>query len=231
MTLLYLIRHGETAWNAGGRFQGQRNTPLNDTGRAQADIAALALTGRHFDAIYTSYLARATETAAIIATPHDLTLIPDARLREASFGEWEGLSLAEVTARWPDTIAAWRADSLHTRPPGGETLEHVKERVAEFAAKIVRLHPAGSLCIVGHGGSLRALVALALDADPSVFRHLRLANGSISIITLGDGPSSLYLLNDVCHLGQQIPPVTRTEAGDQWRLALSREKRDTTGSP
>jgi len=205
--LLYLIRHGETAWNADGRFQGQTDTLLNDIGRAQAGVVARIMDDWHVDAVYSSDLARAAETAEIIAATHGLIPIPDVRLREISFGEWEGLSLAEATERWPDIVASWRADSLHTRPPGGETQEAVRQRVVEFTAEIVRQHPEGSICVVGHGGSLRMLVAQILGTDPTIYRRLRLDNCSISVVRFYEEKASLLLLNDICHLGQRIPPV------------------------
>jgi alpha-ribazole phosphatase/probable phosphoglycerate mutase len=223
MAILTLIRHGETAWNAEGRFQGQMNTPLNDTGRRQAHIIAHALADRHFDLIYTSDLARAAETAAIVAHPHGLVPIPDTRLREAYFGEWEGLSLPEITARWPEIVSAWRADSLHTRPPGGETLEQVQARVIDFLHATVREHPEDDICIVGHGGSLRAIIAYALGADLSIFRRLRLDNCSLTKIKVTDHNFSLVQFNDICHLNTQAPRGTWDEAGDQWRLAFTEE--------
>jgi len=219
MTILYLVRHGETAWNAGGRFQGQQDTQLSETGRAQARSTAEALAGRHFDAIFTSDLARAAETAASIAAPHRLPVIPDPRLREAFFGEWEGLSVAEVSERWPDVIAAWRADSLRTRPPGGETLQQVLARVTDFTNEVLGQYPDGELCIVGHGGSLRALLVYALGGDEALFRRLRLDNCSLSIVRVTGDRWSLLLFNDTCHLGAPVERAT-SDAGDQWRLAL-----------
>ena len=219
MTTLYLIRHGETVWNADGRFQGHQNTSLSDTGCDQARVVARALAGHHFDAMYTSDLARAVETAATIAAYHDLTPISDARLREAYFGEWEGLTLPEIALRWPEILATWKADSLHTRPPGGETLEQVQARVAALVSEIMTRNPDGTVAVVAHGGSLRAIVALALGADLSIFRRLRLDNCSISIVQMSDDRSSLVRLNDVCHLRQQ-PRASWDEAGDQSRLAL-----------
>ena len=229
MATLTLIRHGETAWNADGRFQGQQNTPLNDTGRRQARIVAQALADRRFDIIYTSDLARAAETAEIVAAYHRLPLIRDVRLREAFFGEWEGLAMPEISARWPGVLAAWRADSLRTRPPGGETLEQVQQRMIDFLADALRQHPDGEICIVGHGGSLRAIVAYALGADLSIFRHLRLDNCSISTVKIVDGHASLVHLNDICHL-DTTPRATWDESGDQWRLALA-PPQDTPSAP
>lgn len=221
--MLYLIRHGETAWNADGRFQGQQNTPLNEAGRTQARITARALADQHFDALYTSDLARAAQTAELIAAPHGLPSCPDDRLREVSFGEWEGLALPEIAVRWPELIAAWRADLLRTRPPGGETLEELQTRINAAVRDIHRRLPDGHVAIVAHGGSLRAIVTLALGADLSMFRRLRLDNCSLSMVKVDSEQCSLVLLNDICHLGSQTPRTTWEEAGDQWRLALRRQ--------
>lgn len=219
-TTLYLIRHGETVWNADGRFQGHQNSPLNDSGYQQAYIVARAVSTYPIAAIYTSDLDRAAETAEIVAAPHGLSPVRDARLREACFGEWEGLTLTQISERWPDLIAAWRADSLRTRPPGGETLEQVQARVVMLLDDIVTRHPDEHVALVAHGGSLRAVVAHALSADLSIFRRLRLDNCSLSTIQITDGQYALVNLNDICHLGNQQPRATLDEAGDQWRRAL-----------
>ena len=215
MTTLYLIRHGETTWNADGRFQGHSNSPLNDVGRAQAVLVARAFDDVAFHAVYASDLERAADTASEIARRHELLINTDARLREASFGEWEGLTLEEVSARWPDVVAAWRADSLHTRAPGGETLEQVQARVLLALQDIRSQHPDGDVAIVGHGGSVRAIIAHVLNADLSIFRRLRIDNCSINIVQITPERSSLIRLNDICHLHSQTPRSTWDEAGGQ----------------
>jgi alpha-ribazole phosphatase len=221
MTRITLIRHGETLWNADGRFQGQQDIPLNETGRAQARITAEACTPLPFTAIYTSDLSRAWETAELIAAPHHLTPIRDARLREASFGEWEGCSLPEIAARWPEIVAAWRLDSLRTRPPGGETLEAVQARVADLLTVLVERHPDEEIAVVAHGGSVRAMIVQALGGDLTIFRRMRLDNCAVSVIC-GDGSDyALVSLNDTCHLGTAHPRPTWDEAGDQWRRTTS----------
>jgi broad specificity phosphatase PhoE len=221
MLTLFLIRHGETSWNADGRFQGHRNTPLSEHGLAQAHQLAQALAPVRFDALYTSDLARAALTADAIATIQGLTPVHDLRLREAFFGEWEGLTLPEVTERWPEVIAAWREDSLRTRPPGGETLEQVQQRVAALVDEVIAQYTAGTVAMVGHGGSVRAVIATALGADLSIFRRLRLDNCSISLVTVRDGHMALTRMNDICHLNQETPRATWDEAGDQWRAATA----------
>src|SRR3990172_1726506 len=96
MTLLYLIRHGRSTWNAEGRVQGQADAPLDDTGREQAQKLAQKLRDIGFEAFYSSPLSRASETAKIVAEPHDLPITLDERLMERSFGDWTGKLAAEV---------------------------------------------------------------------------------------------------------------------------------------
>ncbi|HEY3415696.1 MAG TPA: alpha-ribazole phosphatase [Armatimonadota bacterium] len=223
MTVFYLIRHGETDWNVQGRFQGQQNPPLNATGETQARHVANALARYHFDAIYTSDLLRSVQTAEAIAQPHGIAPLPDPRLREVHFGAWEGFTVAEVAERWPEIQANWRADSLRTRPPDGETIEDLYARVVQLLPEIVERYPEGTVAIVAHGGPLRALITQALDATLSSFRHLSLDNCSISILRWQNTHSTLVRFNDVCHLTGDYRHPSWDEAGDQWRRALSSE--------
>lgn len=208
MTRITLIRHGETSWNADGRFQGQQDTPLNESGRAQAAITATALARHAFSFCYTSDLSRAWETADILAAPHALHPERDARLREASFGEWEGLTLPDITLRWPEIVAAWKIDSLRTRPPGGETLEAVHTRVSALLRVIIARHPDEDILVVGHGGSARALIVETLGGNLTVYRHLRLDNCGISVIHADARGYALISLNDTCHLEPLQPRAT-----------------------
>ncbi len=217
MTLLYLIRHGETAWNADGRFQGQHDVPLNDTGLRQATDTGAALARVPFAAVYTSDLARAAQTAAQVAAPHGLTLRADPRLRELHFGAWETHTMAEIGAAHPELLAAWHTNPLHVRLPGGETLAEMQLRVAAALTDIVAAHPDETVAVIGHGGTVRALIVTALGADLSVFRRLRFDNCSISLLDVTDGRYLLRTCNDLCHLGQTRPHATWDESGDQWR--------------
>ncbi len=150
MTIFLLARHGETDWNFERRVQGHADRPLNDTGRAQARALADELDGEPIDAVYSSDLMRAHETARIVAERKGLSVIAVPDLREKHFGTWEGLTDREILARFPDA---------RTRPWGdAETTEEVAERVLGAIRRIAETHPGGRVLVVSHGGPLRALL-------------------------------------------------------------------------
>jgi broad specificity phosphatase PhoE len=146
MTTILLARHGETEWNRTGRYQGWADPPLNDTGRAQAGKLAEQLRSTRFDAVYSSDLQRAHETAEIVAEPHGVPVIVEPGLREVNVGAWSGLTHAEVEARFP-----------HGERPGGETREQHTARVLAAAEGIARAHPDERILLVSHGGTMRAI--------------------------------------------------------------------------
>lgn len=146
MTTILLARHGETDWNREGRWQGWADPPLNDTGRAQARELAEQLRGTPFDAVYSSDLQRARETAEILAEPHGVPVIVDRDLREIDIGSWSGLTRAEIAERFPDGVR-----------PDGETHEQQAARVRGAVTRIARDHPGERVLIVGHGGTIRSI--------------------------------------------------------------------------
>ena len=149
MTTILLARHGETDWNREQRWQGQSDTPLNDTGRAQALALAGDLSEERIDAVYSSDLVRAHETARLIAEPRglDVTAIPD--LRERSFGSVEGMTTDEIQAKYPGIELPWS---------DGETREAMTERVLGALRRIADTHPDAHVLVVSHGGPLRAVM-------------------------------------------------------------------------
>jgi broad specificity phosphatase PhoE len=173
MTRLVLVRHGETDWNAEGRYQGQSNVPLNANGLAQAEALARRLSGERFDAIYTSDLARATQTAEALAAVTGAPIFREPRLREIDQGEWEGMLLAEIEARYAEEFARRRLDPLGMHPPGGETVGQVRERVLDVVREIHKTYPSGTVAVVSHGLAI-ALVKVHLAGLPvqSVWDHI-----------------------------------------------------------
>jgi broad specificity phosphatase PhoE len=149
MTRILLVRHGETDWNRESRWQGQSDTPLNDTGREQARALAEELTGEPLDAVYSSDLIRAHETARVVAESRGLDVIAIRDLRERSFGSLEGLTTDEIQARHPGIELPWS---------DGETREAMAERVLEALQRIADTHPDADVLVVSHGGPLRAVL-------------------------------------------------------------------------
>jgi broad specificity phosphatase PhoE len=146
VTVFLLVRHGETDWNAEGRLQGHTDTPLNDLGRRQARELAEELAGEAVDAVYSSDLSRAKETAEILAERSGLPVTLDPGLREKDWGTWEGLTSAE-------------RDRVEL---AGETTEAHRARVLASLRSIHARHPAGRVLVVTHGGSVRRVQASAL---------------------------------------------------------------------
>ncbi len=161
MTGLTLIRHGLTDWNLEGRFQGQADQPLNDAGRRQAEALAASLKGRRFDAIVSSDLTRAVETAEQVSGQLGLALRLDPRLREINQGEWEGLLGSDIRERYADMWAAQRHNLVSGRAPGGESVAEVSRRVSQAADDIARCWPNGNVLVVSHGLALATLIVRA----------------------------------------------------------------------
>jgi broad specificity phosphatase PhoE len=185
---LYYVRHGLTDWNIAGRLQGHRDTPLNQTGRVQAVHCGqilrdlLASEGRpvsEYDYV-SSPLARARETMEIMRAT--LGIAPagyglDSRLTEISFGEWEGLTYAEVMLRDPDIVATREADKWEFLPPGGESYRQLALRVGAWYATLER-----DTVVCAHGGTGRALVALLGIARPEEAVHEPIDQGVVYVL-------------------------------------------------
>ena len=201
MTLLLLIRHGQTTWNAERRLQGQKDAPLTETGVRQAQAVAERLADVVFSAVYTSDLGRAYHTAEIVNRPHGLPLIPRRGLREVHLGAWEGRTAGELgqNESEADLLAKWRQDSVANRPPGGERLEELQARVIEELEGIAREHPEGKVAVVTHGGVIKAAVSWVLDLPLGNQRRFEIGNGSVTQIEWGSGCSLLVTLNDRSH--------------------------------
>jgi len=155
VTVLLLVRHGETYWNAAGRLQGHTDRPLNDYGRRQAKELAERLAGEGADAIYASDLVRAKETAEIVGERLGLTVAVDPDLREKDLGTWEGLTGDE---------------RVHVEFEGESTEDH-RDRVMGAVRRIVARHPEQRIVVVTHGGSLRRIQAALNGVADSVIEN------------------------------------------------------------
>jgi uncharacterized phosphatase len=183
MTSIYLVRHGETDWNAQRRIQGRTDIPLNDTGRAQAATTGALLARRDWDGIFASPLSRAFETAGIIAAEIGLGTpgIVDA-IAERNYGEAEGLNWEQIDAMFPGD----------TPVPGRETHEAVAERAVPALIALALSNAGKSLVVVSHGGVIRSVLNAV---DPST-KHGAITNGSIHSFELVDGSLELVAFDD-----------------------------------
>src|SRR6266487_5701876 len=185
---LWLVRHGLTEWNTQQRYCGHRDIPLSAQGRAQALWLAERLQKEMISAIYTSDLVRARETAEVIAhqrTPA-VQIMVSAAWREIDFGEWEGLTYAQIAEQFKDQLGFF-TDPEQYSPPGGESLAHMLQRVMDELAAIARSDDRSikdDVVIVSHGGPLRVLLCRILKMPLERQWQLRIDPGSLSALDL-----------------------------------------------
>lgn len=202
---ILLIRHGETAWNRARRMQGQIDIPLSEAGQRQAQALGTALAAAERPvAIYASDLQRARHTAQPVATAHAMPLALDAGLRERCYGAFEGLLYEEISERYPQAFADWRARIPHARFPAGEreaeTLQEFHQRSVDAVTRIVQRHAGGPLIIVTHGGVLDCLYREATDMPIEAERDFGIVNAAINRLRWDGRRFSLLQWADAAHL-------------------------------
>ncbi len=200
--LLYLLRHGETDWNIEQRCQGFSDTPLNATGHRQAEASARYFSGVKIEAIYSSTLERAYETARIIARYHDASVQATDALRELNQGEFEGLRLTELAEKHGDFLEKWFREPADLTLPGGESLREMQARAWAALEEIVGRHPDGNVVVVAHNLCNLSLLCRAMRLELEHFRRIKQDEAAINVIEFGGRwPHPLVLrLNDTCHL-------------------------------
>lgn len=200
MLRLLLVRHGETAWNATGRFQGQLDTDLNVAGQRQATAVAESLASEEINAVYASDLRRAYDTAVAIAARHPVTVRAEPRLRQMDFGSWQGLTYAQMQEQDPERFADWNADRVNQCPPGGESLSQVATRLTSLLDQVRAQHADQTVVLVSHGGTVRLMLCLLLGHPLSAHWQFVVDNAAIAEIELQDRGPVLIRWNDTHHL-------------------------------
>jgi ribonuclease H / adenosylcobalamin/alpha-ribazole phosphatase len=192
-TTILLLRHGVTASTEARLFSGSGGADpgLTQTGRAQAERAADWLARRHVastlpgvgpvDVVVTSPLRRCRETAEVVATRLALPVAESVDLAEAAFGDWDGLTFAEVQRRWPDLLGKWLDDSS-VAPPAGESHDAVARRASRAVAGLVSEHSGRTVLAVSHVTPIKAIVREALDAPAQILHRMQLAPASITAL-------------------------------------------------
>ncbi len=206
-TLVYLVRHGLTDWNQEHRFQGHLDIPLNQAGIEQAGAVAEWIRRQpvKFNSIYSSDLSRAIQTARSIGRALGIPPSHRTELREIYCGTWQGLSIHEVEAQYPDEVARWRQDLIRHPFPGGENLVQVQERVFAFYRSILFRHAGEAIIIVSHGAALGMLLCAMLDWDASEVwptARARMGNTGVTILRAdhATGKHEMLLFNSSDHL-------------------------------
>lgn len=204
MTRIYLVRHGETTWNAEGRWQGTLDIPLGEVGHQQAQALAKHLKDRPIAAIYSSDLSRARDTAELLSRAKGLEIQTDARLRELDFGVFQGLTHDEIRAKYPEEERELFVDYLDFVLPEGESRRAVQARVYEMWQEVVRRHPNSEVVVMSHGGPVRLLLLKLFDDQVERMLKVPLPNVSVTTITAEGDKLELEGLGETTHLKQVI---------------------------
>ena len=197
---LILVRHGETAWNVSGKYQGQTDVPLSAAGLKQAQILAAYFPVAKVDAIYASDLKRAMVTAEYLGKKFGLTVRPEKAFRELNFGDWEGLTYEEITAKWPEAMDNFLAHPDKLVIPNGESFAMLQDRAMAKVREMIALHPEQNVVLVAHGAVLRTVLAAALDIPLANVWRLRQYNTAISLIRYTDTMPLVEVMNSTAHL-------------------------------
>ncbi len=200
MSRLLLVRHGETKLNSRERFWGQTDVELGAPGIKQAEQLRDRLAPEKIAAIYASKLQRASVTAEIIASRHQLEIITCAELDEINFGEFEGLTFEEISRLYPEVAAQLANWSIAPRFPAGESIDELNDRVSQFLPRLEKHKAEEVVLIVAHSGTLRLLVCNLLGLELSHWRQFRLDLASLNIVETYPRGTILSRLNDISHL-------------------------------
>ncbi|HEX8229573.1 MAG TPA: histidine phosphatase family protein [Chloroflexia bacterium] len=215
-TLVYIVRHAQTAWNLEKRFQGQLDVALSDEGRTQSRAVADWLYSQQvsFSAVYASDLQRAWHTAQSIAERLGLVPEPVQALREIHAGNWQGLLPTEIEERYPGQPARWYTEANEFRLPGGETIPEVRARVHGWYMKTIDAHRGQAIVVVSHGMAIRSLLS-ALNgwdvADTERMKAAAMGNTGVTAL-LADherGQSSVLFFNSLAHLENAAHPQSQ----------------------
>ncbi|WP_374515987.1 histidine phosphatase family protein [Niveibacterium sp.] len=202
---LCLIRHGETDWNVARRIQGHTDIPLNHTGLEQARLLAQSLADEQFDAIYSSDLGRARQTAEAVAHRLHQTVRLDPLLRERHYGEFQALTYDEARARFPDAYAHFEARMPDADfPGGGESLNVFLARVRGALNRIADAHPGSSVLVATHGGVLDMAHRVAADLPLERRRDFPISNATVNWLMREDGEWRILVWDERSHLDRAL---------------------------
>jgi probable phosphoglycerate mutase len=196
---LYLVRHGETAWNKEEVFRGRKDVPLNGTGEKQAQLTGHYFLSKGIARIFSSPLGRAIQTAEGISKATKIPIEVMDELTDMNFGTWEGLTLREVEKLYPEELKVWQQSPHKFHVPDGESLGDVRRRVAKGIQKVLT-GPEAPIVLVSHRVVCKIIVLYALMIQNRYFWNMRFDPASVTLIEKTGDAMSLSFLNDICHL-------------------------------
>src|SRR5438309_3828366 len=197
---LILVRHGCSTWNTEQRIQGQLDPPLTEIGEKQARLLGERLADMQFDGFYTSDLRRAADTAGAVAERLGRAPQSVPELREIALGEWEGLTRAEITERYPKQWQAWLKQPDWDIVPGGEGTRHFEERVGRGLDQLMERHPTGRVLVVTHGGVIQVALLRVVGRSSNGLFPFTIENTSLTVIEGRPPRMVVSRVNDTCHL-------------------------------
>jgi broad specificity phosphatase PhoE len=202
---LYMVRHGQTAASRENRFSGSSDPPLTLVGEAMAQAFARAYASLKWDAIYTSPMLRARQTADPLCRLAGVQAIVEEGLKEIDYGEWEGLRQEDVKERWPEAFAHWADDVASRGTPGGETAFQVAGRAMRVVEGIRSRDEAGHVLLVSHKATLRVITCALLGLDVRLFRE-RIAYpvGAVTVFAVTKKTAQLTVLGDRSYLPEEL---------------------------
>jgi len=203
-TRILLIRHGQTTWNREARFRGQADVPLDETGVRQAQATAAYVAARWpLQAVYTSPLSRARDTATAIAAAQGLTPQHLAGLLDIHFGDWQGMALSDIQQRYPDMMRVWAETPHRMHFPNGESLNDVRQRATAALQATIAAHPQATAALVAHTVVNQVLLCAVLDLGNDHFWAMAQETCAVNVIEWNGNRYRLTLMNDTSHLWQQ----------------------------
>jgi probable phosphoglycerate mutase len=209
-TVAWLLRHGETPLSVERRFSGQDDAALTDRGRAQATAAARRLAELSVDAVISSPVRRARQSAEAVAVALGLEVQVEPGFAESHFGDWQGFTFAEVQQQWPGQLQHWLEDPTVAPPgAGAESQQATDARVLDARERMVSAYAGATVVVVSHVTPIKLLVRAALDAPSHALFRMQLSPGSLSVIDwFAEGHDVLRMFNDTSHLGANLTSST-----------------------
>ena len=204
MTDLFFIRHGRTAWNEEGRFQGHLNSELNAVGLEQASALGKRFADKGFAHVYSSDLGRARQTAEALTEFHEVSIVEEPALRERCMGVFQGLTSPEITQDHADSWKLFLERDPDYRMPEGESINDVLERAHSFLDRVQKDHAGQRVAAVTHGGWIRVVIKDLLGLEQSRAAPFKVFNTSVHHLRYVDGKWWVFSMGDVAHLDEKL---------------------------